>query len=187
MSGGGRVRKRERGGEKKILISLQTRGEIKVSKTYPSKGCRVSCKMEIFPKLTDPIGCRRSRGGEHMQTGRGAPSAEVHDAGAQRRVCINICAYVSTLRGELAFRHASFTLERHFSGPSNYFFIILDAQKNMYKQLKPDRQKNVQCHLEKSLMPMKVLEMCLSKLVLYLHNIQKYARLAAILCCFNNK
>lgn len=56
---GGRERERKRGGEsgekKKILISLQTRWEIKVGKTYPSKDCRVSCKMEIFPKLTDPV------------------------------------------------------------------------------------------------------------------------------------
>lgn len=56
-------RERERASEKKILISLQTHREIKVGKTYPSKGCRVSCKMEIFPKLTDPVGRWQGRGG----------------------------------------------------------------------------------------------------------------------------
>lgn len=51
------LKESKREGEEKILISLQTHREIKVGKTYPSKGCRVGCKMEIFPKLTDPAGC----------------------------------------------------------------------------------------------------------------------------------
>lgn len=70
----------ERAG-KKILISLQTRREIKVGKTYPSKGCRVSCKMEIFPKLTDPVGCWQSWREEHMQAGRcTSPEPDVEPA-----------------------------------------------------------------------------------------------------------
>lgn len=67
------VREREKAcvrERKKILISLQTRWEIKAGKTYPSKGCSVSCKMEIFPKLTDPVGCWQSWREEHMQVGR---------------------------------------------------------------------------------------------------------------------
>lgn len=85
--------------------------------------------MEIFPKLTDPIGWRQSWGGGGSLPANRERSSEVRRAGAQRRVCINICAYVNALRRELTFRHASFTLERHLSGPSNYFLIILDAQE----------------------------------------------------------
>lgn len=66
---------------KKILISLQTRWEIKAGKTYPSKGCSVSCKMEIFPKLTDPVGCWQSWREEHMQVGRcTTPEPDVESA-----------------------------------------------------------------------------------------------------------
>lgn len=72
------VRERKK---KKKLISLQTRWEIKVGKTYPSKGCRVSCKMEIFPKLTDPVGCWQSWREEHMQAGRcSTPEPDVEPA-----------------------------------------------------------------------------------------------------------
>lgn len=67
--------------EKNILISLQTRWEIKVGKTYPSKGCRVSCKMEIFPKLTDPVDCWQSWREEHTQAGRcTTPEPDVESA-----------------------------------------------------------------------------------------------------------
>lgn len=37
--------------KKKKLISLQTHREIKVGKTYPSKGCRLSFQMEISPRV----------------------------------------------------------------------------------------------------------------------------------------
>ena len=67
--------------EKKILISLQTLREIKAGKTHPSKGCSVSCKMEIFPKLTDPVSCWQSWREEHMQAGRcTTPAPDVESA-----------------------------------------------------------------------------------------------------------
>lgn len=98
--------------------------------------------MEIFPKLTDPIGWRQSWGGARGGTTHAnrERSSEVRRAGAQRRVCINICAYVNALRGELTFRHASFTLERHLSGPSNYFLIILDAQETQLSAAESEKR-----------------------------------------------
>lgn len=107
---------------KKILISFQTHWEIKVGKTHPSKGCRVSYKMEIFPKLTDPVRLQAE-----LRVSTYVEALRCAKTGAQRRFCINICAYVNIFWAEL-HRHLRMHLS-HFSSGFNYFLIIISTSK----------------------------------------------------------